>query len=55
MTIGASDTPIPVHFAVANNPDLVVPHQGAAGFTLRDVFDVPDLTTTNDDIVNGVS
>jgi len=54
VTIGASDTPIPVHFAVANNPDLVVPHQGAAGFTLRDVFDVPDLTTTNDDIVNGV-
>lgn len=54
VTIGASDTPIPVHFAVANNPDLVVPHQGAAGFTLRDVFDVPDLTTTNDDIVNGM-
>ena len=54
VTIGLSDTPIPVHFAVANNPDLVVPHQGAAGFTLRDVFDVPDLTTTNDDIVNGV-
>ncbi|WP_170361185.1 AMP nucleosidase [Ruegeria arenilitoris] len=54
VSIGASDTPIPVHFAVANNPDLVVPHQGAAGFTLRDVFDVPDLTTTNDDIVNGV-
>ncbi|WP_171206530.1 AMP nucleosidase [Ruegeria sp. HKCCA0235A] len=54
VTIAASDTPIPVHFAVANNPDLVVPHQGAADFTLRDVFDVPDLTTTNDDIVNGV-
>ncbi|WP_170570706.1 AMP nucleosidase [Ruegeria atlantica] len=54
VTIGASDTPIPVHFAVANNPDLVVPHQGAASFTLRDVFDVPDLATTNDDIVNGV-
>ncbi|WP_170481249.1 AMP nucleosidase [Ruegeria arenilitoris] len=54
VSIGASDTPIPVHFAVANNPGLHVPHQGAAGFTLRDVFDVPDLTTTNDDIVNGV-
>lgn len=54
VTIGASDTPIPVHFAVANNPDLHVPQQGAAGFTLRDIFDVPDLTTTNDDIVNGV-
>ncbi len=54
VTIGASDTPIPLHFAVANNPGLNVPQQGAAGFTLRDVFDVPDLTTTNDDIVNGV-
>ncbi len=55
VTIGASETPIPVHFAVANNPDLIVPHQGAAGFTLRDAFDVPDLNTTNDDIVNGVN
>ncbi|MEM1006011.1 MAG: AMP nucleosidase [Pseudomonadota bacterium] len=54
VVIGASDTPIPVHFAVANNPDLIVPHQGAAGFTLRDIFDVPDLSTTNDDIVNGL-
>ncbi len=53
VTIGASDTPIPVHFAVANDPTLTVPQEGAADFTLRDVFDVPDLTTTNDDIVNG--
>ncbi|MDE4173702.1 AMP nucleosidase [Phaeobacter sp. PT47_59] len=53
VTIGASDTPIPVHFAVAARPDLTVPQDGAAGFTLRDVFDVPDLSTTHDDIVNG--
>ncbi|SLN70123.1 AMP nucleosidase [Falsiruegeria litorea R37] len=53
VTIGPSDTPIPVHFAVAANPGLTVPQEGAAGFTLRDVFDVPDLSTTNDDIVNG--
>ena len=53
VTIGASTTPIPVHFAVASRPDLTVPQEGAAGFTLRDVFDVPDLATTNDDIVNG--
>ncbi|MEX0320047.1 MAG: AMP nucleosidase [Ruegeria sp.] len=55
VTIGPSTTPIPVHFAVANNPDLVVPQEGAAGFTLRDAFDVPDLSTTNDDIVNGTN
>jgi len=53
VTIGASDTPMPVHFAVAACPGLNVPQEGAAQFTLRDVFDVPDLGTTNDDIVNG--
>lgn len=53
VTIGPSDTPIPVHFAVATRPDITVPQDGATDFTLRDVFDVPDLSTTNDDIVNG--
>lgn len=51
--IGASDTPIPVHFAVGSDAAIQVPQQGAASFTLRDVFDVPDLSTTSDDIVNG--
>lgn len=54
VTIGVSETPIPVHFAVANDASITVPQEGAAAFTLRDVFDVPDLSTTNDDIVNGV-
>ncbi|SMX47168.1 AMP nucleosidase [Maliponia aquimaris] len=53
VRIGVSDTPMPVHFAVANFPDVTVPQEGAADFALRDVFDVPDLSTTNDDIVNG--
>jgi AMP nucleosidase len=53
VEIGVSDTPIPVHFAVSGDPELQVPQQGAAGFTLRDFFDVPDLGTTSDDIVNG--
>ncbi|QYX57254.1 AMP nucleosidase [Roseovarius sp. SCSIO 43702] len=53
VTIGPSDTPMPVHFAVAEDAELTVPHQGAAPFTLRDLFDVPNLATTNDDIVNG--
>ncbi|MGD1880939.1 MAG: AMP nucleosidase [Paracoccaceae bacterium] len=53
--IGPSDTPIPVHFAVANDDTITVPQEGAAEFTLRDVFDVPDLSTTNDDIVNGTA
>lgn len=53
VSIGPSKTPIPVHFAVAAKGGVAVPQEGAAAFTLRDVFDVPDLSTTNDDIVNG--
>ncbi len=54
VEIGLSDTPIPVHFAVANRAGVVIPQEGVLDFPLRDVFDVPDLATTNDDIVNGV-
>ncbi|MBL9046655.1 MAG: AMP nucleosidase, partial [Tabrizicola sp.] len=50
VEIGPSDTPIPIHFAMAGQP---VPQDGVMEFSLRDVFDVPDLATTNDDIVNG--
>ena len=53
VTIGTSSTPIPVHFAVAQEHGTTVPQDGALEFPLRDVFDVPDLATTNDDIVNG--
>lgn len=53
VTVQVSDTPMPVHFAVANDPRISVPQEGAAQFTLRDVFDVPDLKITNDDIANG--
>ena len=53
VTVGVSETPMPVHFAVAR-ADLTVPQDGALGVPLRDLFDVPDLSTTNDDIVNGV-
>ncbi|WP_298858753.1 AMP nucleosidase [uncultured Sulfitobacter sp.] len=51
--IGRSETPIPLHFAMTPETGMTVPQDGAADFTLRDVFDVPDLSTTNDDIVNG--
>ena len=50
VEIGLSETPMPLHFAMAGQ---TVPHQGVLDFSLRDVFDVPDLSTTNDDIVNG--
>ncbi|QDY68338.1 AMP nucleosidase [Qingshengfaniella alkalisoli] len=50
VTVGPSDTPMPLHFAMAGKS---VPQEGALEFPLRDVFDTPDLATTNDDIVNG--
>ena len=53
VVIGASETAMPVHFAVANDADVTVPQDGAMEFQLRDVFDVPDLATTHDNIVNG--
>ena len=54
VSIGVSETPIPVHFAVANDANVSVPQDGCLEFPLRDIFDVPDLATTNDDIVNGL-
>jgi AMP nucleosidase len=53
VVVGPSRTPIPIHFAVAADPRLTVPQEGVMEFPLRDVFDVPDLATMNDDIVNG--
>ncbi|WP_068298742.1 AMP nucleosidase [Pararhodobacter sp. CCB-MM2] len=49
--VGYSDTPIPLHFAMAGRDDVAM--AGELAFSLRDVFDVPDLSITNDDIVNG--
>ena len=53
--VGPGSTPIPLHFAMSVNSGFAVPHEGALDFPLRDIFDVPDLTTTNDDIVNGTA
>jgi len=55
VSVGESDTPIPIHFAVATRSDLNVPQEGVLDYSLRDIFDVPDLVTVNDDIVNGVA
>ncbi len=53
VSVGLSTTPIPLHFAMQAVKDVIfdLPME----FPLRDVFDVPDLNTTNDDIVNGVN
>lgn len=52
ISVGVSDTPIPVHFAMQAQANKAV--DLPMEFPIRDVFDVPDLETTNDDIVNGV-
>ena len=52
VVIQYSDTPIPLHFAMAGRGELA--QGGELTFTLRDVFDVPDLAVTNDDIVNSM-
>ncbi|MEM0899668.1 MAG: AMP nucleosidase [Pseudomonadota bacterium] len=53
IRVGVSETPIPLHFAFGEGSHV----DGAAAQKLtkplRDYFDVPDLTVTNDDIVNG--
>ncbi|MFN3955607.1 MAG: AMP nucleosidase [Pararhodobacter sp.] len=53
VSIGPSDTPIPLHFAMAGRDDLALAHNTDLKLSLRDLFDVPDLAVTNDDIVNG--
>ncbi|MFV0359482.1 AMP nucleosidase [Tropicimonas sp.] len=53
VMVGPSGTPIPLHFALQDLGGADVPQEGAVDFQIRDVFDVPDLATTNDDIVNG--
>ena len=53
VMIGLSETPIPLHFAMASRGDVTL--SGELQFSLRDVFDVPDLSITNDDIVNGAA
>ncbi|MGB5069198.1 MAG: AMP nucleosidase, partial [Albidovulum sp.] len=55
VVVGPSTTPIPVHFALWSDAAVSVPQEGVLDFQLRDVFDVPDLSTTNDDIVNGTA
>ena len=53
VSVGLSQTPIPIHFAMqaVESRTIDLPME----FPLRDVFDVPNLDTTNDNIVNGIN
>ncbi|WP_029039863.1 AMP nucleosidase [Cucumibacter marinus] len=53
IEVGESDTPIPVHFALRPNEELNGEAIAAANVPIRDIFDTPDLTHTDDEIANG--
>jgi AMP nucleosidase len=52
IQIEYSNTPIPIHFALKEKLTANI-NTSSLNFTLRDYFDVPNLSNTNDDIVNG--
>ncbi len=53
IEIGESDTPIPLHFAFHPNERIDGGAIDGLSVPLRDIFDVPDLTNTDDEIANG--
>lgn len=55
LVIGTSDTPIPLHFAMGADAYVEGSIEDSLERPLRDLFDVPDLTITDDHIVNGVA
>ena len=50
--IGTSSTPIAINFTLDHDEDILT-NCTQLDFTLRDVFDTPDLNLIHDDIVNG--
>ena len=53
VTVGVSDTPIPLHFAFGEGTYVEAALAEKLERPIRDVFDVPDLASTDDKIVNG--
>ncbi len=54
VEIGLSTTPIPLHFAMGQDVKMEGAIEDTLERPLRDLFDVPDLTITDDRIVNGI-
>ncbi len=53
VRVGTSDTAIPLHFAMGEGAHVEGSIEDTLHRPLRDLFDVPDLNTTDDQIVNG--
>lgn len=53
IEVGESDTPIPLHFAFQTKTAFDGSALNSVATPLRDLFDVPDLGNTDDEISNG--
>ena len=53
IDVSESDTPIPLHFAVSTAERIDGAALSNIDMSLRDLFDVPDLGNTDDEIANG--
>lgn len=53
VTVGESETPIPLHFAFLEGTHVKASVADQIMRPLRDLFDVPDLNNTDDHIANG--
>jgi AMP nucleosidase len=53
IEVGESDTRIPLHFALPSNQTVDGEMINSLPIPLRDLFDVPDLQDTDDEIANG--
>ena len=54
VTVSESDTPIPLHFAFGEGASVEAAVANNLDMPLRDIFDTPDLSNTDDEIVNGL-
>jgi AMP nucleosidase len=53
ITVAESATPIPLHFAFGEGAHVEASAGSTMDAPLRDLFDTPDLSTTDDEIANG--
>ena len=53
VVISESATPIPLHFAFGEGAHVEAEASAVIDLPLRDIFDAPDLSTTDDEIANG--
>src|SRR6195952_5216626 len=53
IVVSESTTPIPLHFAFGEGAHVEASAATFADIPMRDLFDTPDLNTTDDEIANG--